>query len=141
MAEGEAQFVSPDEFMAGLQAMGFNVTQEEALTLASVLETDAEGNINLASLQQPGSPIMEQLAAMQGGFAPEAAEEPRGRGASLDDTLGEAPEIPQSEAALVALSALEAGDQEGLAAALAEMAPEEAEALQAVLSGAAPSNP
>ena len=66
MAEGEAQFVSPDEFMAGLQAMGFDVTQEEALTLASVLETDAEGNINLASLQQPGSPIMEQLAAMQG---------------------------------------------------------------------------
>ena len=23
MAEGEAQFISPDEFMAGLQAMGF----------------------------------------------------------------------------------------------------------------------
>ena len=61
-----SQFVSPADFHAGLLALGFNVTQEEADVLANVLETDEAGNIkiNLASLQQEGSPLVEQLAAL-----------------------------------------------------------------------------
>ena len=45
----EAEFVSPADFRSGLLQLGFNVTQEEADTLAGVLETDENGNINLAS--------------------------------------------------------------------------------------------
>ena len=67
----DSQFVSPADFHSGLLALGFNVTQEEADVLANVLETDEAGNINLASLQQEGSPLVEQLAALAGA-APEA---------------------------------------------------------------------
>ena len=147
----DAEFVSPADFRSGLLQLGFDVTQEEADTLAGVLETDENGNINLASLQQPGSPVMEQLAALQdvsappeaapeyyGEAAPEYYGEGEGEGALL---AGAIDGIPQTEAAFAALEALERGDEEGLAAALAMMPPADAEALQAALAGAPSADP
>lgn len=137
----EAEFVSPADFRTGLLALGFDVTQEESDMLAGVLQTDENGNINLASLQQPGSPVMEQLAALQAWPAPEAAPEYDGEGEGEADFEASAPEILQTEAAFAALEALERGDEEGLAAALAAMPPADAEALQSALTGAPSADP
>jgi len=116
-----SQFVSPADFHAGLLALGFNVTQEEADVLANVLETDEAGNINLASLQQEGSPLVEQLAALAES-APELAPE-----------VAPAAEPQPTEAALAAIDAMERGDEAAFAEALSSMPPSEAEALQQAL--------
>ena len=116
-----SQFVSPADFHAGLLALGFNVTQEEADVLANVLETDEAGNINLASLQQEGSPLVEQLAALAES-APELAPE-----------AAPATEPQPTEAALAAIDAMERGDEAAFADALGRMPPSEAEALQQAL--------
>ena len=119
----DSQFVSPADFHSGLLALGFNVTQEEADVLANVLETDEAGNINLASLQQEGSPLVEQLAALAGA-APEA-----------DPPAEEQPtEALPTDAALAAIDALERGDEAAFADALGRMPPAEAEALQQALA-------
>lgn len=123
----DQQFVSPADFRSGLLALGFNVSEEEADALANVLETDAQGNINLASLQQPGSPVVEQLSALAGA-APGAALP------FLDEAPAAAAEPEPTEAALAAIEALERGDDAAFAEALARMPPAEAEALQRALA-------
>ena len=123
----DQQFVNPADFRSGLLALGFNVSEEEADALANVLETDAQGNINLASLQQPGSPVVEQLSALAGA-APGAALP------FLDEAPAAAAEPEPTEAALAAIEALERGDDAAFAEALARMPPAEAEALQRALA-------
>ena len=122
----DSQFVSPADFHSGLLALGFNVTQEEADVLANVLETDEAGNINLASLQQEGSPLVEQLAALAGA-APEADP-------PAEEQAAPAAEPQPTEAALAAIDALERGDEAAFADALGRMPPAEAEALQQALA-------
>ena len=123
--DAASQFVSPAAFHSGLLALGFNVTQEEAEVLANVLETDEAGNINLASLQQEGSPLVEQLAALAGA-APEA-------GPPAEEEAAPAAEPQPTEAALAAIDAMERGDEAAFAEALSRMPPSEAEALQQAL--------
>jgi hypothetical protein len=124
--DAASQFVSPADFHSGLLALGFNVTQEEAEVLANVLETDEAGNINLASLQQEGSPLVEQLAALAGA-APEA-------GPPAEEEAAPAAEPQPTEAALAAIDALERGDEVAFADAIGRMPPAEAEALQQALA-------
>ena len=124
----DSQFVSPADFHSGLLALGFNVTQEEADVLANVLETDEAGNINLASLQQEGSPLVEQLAALAGA-APEA-----GPPEEEEEEAAPSAEPQPTDAALAAIDALERGDEAAFADALGRMPPAEAEALQQALA-------
>ena len=123
----DSQFVSPADFHSGLLALGFNVTQEEADVLANVLETDEAGNINLASLQQEGSPLVEQLAALAGA-TPEAGPPEE------EEEAAPSAEPQPTDAALAAIDALERGDEAAFADALGRMPPAEAEALQQALA-------